>query len=67
MKTLTLALDDDLYALLNEQAATTGRTINDIATEALDTWILTSLFDDEEIALLDAALREPEQNDDTEP
>ena len=67
MKTLTIALGDDLYALLHEHAAMTGRTVNDLVTEALDTWIVASIFDDEELAQLADILHDLEQTDDPEP
>ena len=42
MKTLTLALDDYLYAALEEQAGITGRPINDLAAEAIELWLVNS-------------------------
>ena len=67
MKTLTVALGDDLYSLLHEHAAMTGRTVNELVTEALDTWIVASIFDDEELAQIADILHDLEETDDPEP
>ncbi len=67
MKTLTVALGDDLYYLLHEHAAMTGRTVNEIVTEALDTWIVASIFDDEELAQIADILHDLEETDDPKP
>ena len=67
MKTLTVALDDSLYVALHEHAALTGRTVNELVTEALDTWIVASIFDDEELAQIADILHELEETDDPKP
>ena len=67
MKTLTVALDDSLYAAIHEHAALTGRTVNELVTEALDTWIIASIFDDEELDQIADILHDLEETDDPEP
>ena len=39
MKTLTL--DDKLYSYLQECSEETGRTISELAAEAIESWLLT--------------------------
>ena len=58
MKTLTLTLDDDLYASLQEHAALTGRTSSDLATEAIESWLFDDELDEAELAEIEAAERE---------
>ena len=66
MKTLTLALDDELYAALEEQAGITGLPISDIATEALELWLMAGELDETELAEIDAALRDLEESGEAE-
>ena len=56
MKTLTLTLDDDLYAALQEQAEMAGRSVDDIAAEAITIWLI-------EVAVDEAELEAPEDAD----
>ena len=60
MKTLTL--DDRLYSALEEQAETTGRAIDELATEAIELWLAVGDLDEEELAEIEAAVRDWEEN-----
>ncbi len=62
----TLDLDDELYSALQKQAETTGHTVDELAAEAIGLWLAVSNLDDEELAEIDAALREWEERGDPE-
>ena len=62
MKTLTLTLDDRLYSALEEQAETTGRAIDELAAEAIELWLVVGDLDEEELAEIEAAVRDWEEN-----
>ncbi len=53
MKTLTL--DDDLYAALQEQAETAGRSVDDIAAEAITIWLIEVAVDEAELEVAEDA------------
>ena len=55
MKTLTLTLDDDLYAALQEQAEMAGRSVDELAAEAIAIWLFEVLVDDAELEVTEDA------------
>ena len=60
MKTLTL--DDELYFALEEQAQATGRAVADLAAEAIESWLSDAELDEEELAEIEAAERDWQEN-----
>ena len=46
MKTMTL--NDGLYSALEEEARRSGRTVNDLVTEAIESWLWDFELDGEE-------------------
>ena len=60
MKTLTL--DDELYSALEEQAQAQGRSISDLAAEAIESWLYDDELDEEELAEIEAAERDWQEN-----
>ena len=48
MKTLTL--DDELYSALEEHAKETGRSISELAKEAIESWLSDDELSESEIA-----------------
>ena len=54
----TLPLDDKLYSALKEYSEETGRPISDLAAEAIESWLLEEELDETELAQIEAAERE---------
>ena len=54
----TLALNEDLYSALEERSEETGRPINDLAAEAIQSWLFDDELDEAELAEIEAAERE---------
>ena len=54
----TLALNDQLYSALEEHSEETGRPINDLAAEAIQSWLSDEELDESELAQIEAAERE---------
>ena len=62
----TLPLDDKLYSALEEYSEETGRTISDLAVEAIESWLLDEELDESELAEIEAAEREYQEKGGTE-
>lgn len=62
----TLPLDDKLYSALEEYSEETGRTINDLAAEAIESWLSDEELDEAELAEIEAAEREYQEKGGTE-
>ena len=60
MKTLTL--DDKLYSALEEYSEETGRTISDLAAEAIESWLLDEELDEAELAEIETVERDWQEN-----
>lgn len=60
MKTLTV--NDELYSDLEEMAQAQGRPISDLAAEAIESWIYDDELDEEELAKIEAAERDWQEN-----
>ena len=56
MKTMTL--NDSLYSVLEEEACRSGRTVNDLVTEAIESWLADFEVDEEERAEIELARSE---------
>ena len=56
MKTMTL--NDVLYSALEEEARRSGRTINDLVTEIVESWLSEFDLDNEERAEIELARSE---------
>ncbi len=54
----TLALDDRLYSALQEYADASGRPINELAAEAIESWLFDDEPDEAELVEIEAAERE---------
>ena len=67
MREITVALDDDgLYAKVEAEASSSGRSVQEILVEALRQWIADSEIDEEEREEIDAAQREWKEKGDIE-
>ncbi len=53
MKTMTM--NDGLYSALEEEARRTGRTVNDLVIEAIESWLADSELDEAERSKIEAA------------
>ena len=60
MKTLTV--NDELYSDLEELAQAQGRSTSDLAAEAIESWIYDDELDEEELAEIEAAERDWQEN-----
>ena len=56
MKTMTLS--DSLYSALEDEACRSGRTINELVTEVMESWLTDFNLDEEERAEIELARSE---------
>ena len=63
MKKVTLTVDDDLVlAKVEAEAATSGRSLQEIVVEALEQWLADGELNQQERAEVDAALKDWEEH-----
>ena len=60
MKTLTV--NDELYSDLEELAQAQGRPVSELAAEAIESWLYDDELDEEELAEIEAAERDWQEN-----
>ena len=56
--TRTMTVNDDLYLALQEEAARSSRTVSDLVTEAIETWLADCDLDEAEHAEIKTARAE---------
>ena len=54
----TMTVSEDLYSALEEEAARSSRTISDLVTEAIETWLADYDLDEAEHAEIESARAE---------
>ena len=54
----TLSLDDSTYSALLERSEETGRSLSELAAEAIESWLYDDELDEAELAEIEAAERE---------
>ena len=54
----TMTVSEDLYSALEEEAARSSRTISDLVTEAIETWLADCDLDEAEHAEIESARAE---------
>ena len=54
----TMTVSEDLYLALEEEAARSSRTVSDLVTDALETWLADCELDESEHAEIEAARAE---------
>ena len=63
MKKLTIILNDDtLYSALEDEAASSNRSVEEVAIEAIRLWKMDSELDLEERVEVEAAIKDWEKN-----
>ena len=63
MKKMTIILNDDaLYSALEDEAASSNRSVEEVAIEAIDLWKTDSELDAEEHLEVEAAIKDWKQN-----
>ncbi len=60
MKTLTL--NDRLYSELEDHSETTGRSINELAAEAIESWLADTMLSEAELTEIEAVERDWREN-----
>ena len=63
MKKLTIIINDDaLYSALEDEAASSNRTVEEVAIDAIELWKMDSELDAEERAEVEAAINDWKKN-----